>query len=101
MNERAGQFMPFATLKGYYDLTDEAEREKTVRIELCEDAAEELSKKLSQLRRGMLIKVKYYHIDSYVTHTDIIFDIDFVFRRLSVGTDRISFDDISDIELIN
>ena len=41
--DRARQFMPFASLRGYYDFIREQEREKEPRRELSEDGAQEQS----------------------------------------------------------
>ena len=40
--DRARQFMPFASLRGYYDFIREQERVKEPRRELSEDDAQEL-----------------------------------------------------------
>ena len=49
--DRAQQFMPFAALKGYYDLIRERERVAEPKRELTDEQALELSRKLSQLKR--------------------------------------------------
>ena len=45
--DRARQFMPFASLRGYYDFIREQERVKEPRRELSEDDAQELSVSLA------------------------------------------------------
>ena len=57
--ERARQFMPFSALKGFYTLVREKELIKEDRKEIID--GEELSKKLNLLKKGMLIRVKYYN----------------------------------------
>ena len=52
--DRAQQFMPFAALKGYYDLIRERERVAEPKRELTDEQALELSRKLSQLKRREL-----------------------------------------------
>ncbi len=49
--ERAAQFSPFAALTGYEDIIREAARLTAERIELGEDAQQELNEKLSLLAR--------------------------------------------------
>ena len=44
--DRAKQFMPFASLKGYYEMTRKREHIREPRRELSEDSAEELNRKL-------------------------------------------------------
>ena len=49
--DRAQQFMPFAALKGYYDLIRERERTVEPRRELTDEQALELSQRLAGLER--------------------------------------------------
>lgn len=48
--DRAAQFSPFAALTGYEDAIDESARLTEERIELDENAREELDEKLRQIR---------------------------------------------------
>ena len=52
--DRAAQFSPFAALTGYEDAIDESARLTEERIELDENAREELDEKLRQIREGIL-----------------------------------------------
>lgn len=72
--ERAAQFAPFAALTGYEDLVRETARLTTERIELDEDAREELDRTLqllaAQVRshgRSQLVCVTYFCPDSRKT----------------------------------
>lgn len=96
--DRARQFMPFASLRGYYDLIREKERIREPKRELTEDAAEELSAALGELRCGMLVKIRFYDTDHYENTTGIITAIDTVFRRLTLVRRCIPFDDILSAE---
>jgi len=96
--ERARQFMPFASLRGYYDIIREKERVREPRRELSEDAAEELSGALSELRRGMLVRVRFYDSDHYENAEGVITGLDTVFRRLTIVRRSIAFDDILSVE---
>lgn len=96
-NPRAKQFMPFASLKGYFDLIREEQRIKEPKKNLSEEEAMVLSYKLNQVKKGMVIKVRYYNIDAYETAEGIVSSFDDIFRTLTIVKKSISFDDILDI----
>ncbi len=100
MNEkvsRAKQFLPFATLKGYYDQIRERQRIIEPRRDLSEEENHLLSQKVTQVKKGMMIKIKYYHEDAYETFEGIVTHIDLVFRSLTLVKTKISLDDIYEI----
>ena len=98
--ERARQFMPFAALRGFESLIEEQERIYTPRRELSEEEAERLSRRLSSLERGMVIRVVYYDRDAYVTWEGALTEVDVVFRFLRVIKTRISFEDLLEVEIL-
>lgn len=97
--DRAKQFMPFASLKGYYDMVREQEKIVSEKRELSEYSAEILSNKLLQVKKGSVIKAVYYHTDGYVKIEGMVSSIDFAMRILTIVKTKISFDDIYDISL--
>ena len=97
--DRAVQFMPFASLRGYYDKIREQERLKEPRRELSDDEAEELSAVLSRVKRGTMLRVVYYDRDFYNTVEGMVSECDPVFRRLKIVRREILFDDIFRAEL--
>ena len=98
-NPRAKQFMPFASLKGYFDLIREEQRIKEPKKNLSEEGATVLSFKLNQVRKGMLVKVTYYNIDAYETMEGIVSNFDDTLRNITVVKKMIPFDDILDISV--
>ena len=94
---RAQQFMPFASLKGYYDLIEKKEREHQIKKELSDDDANELNYKFSQLKIGAEIYVKYYFVNKYKTIKGILKYIDITKGYLLIGNEKIFFTDIYDI----
>ena len=94
---RAQQFMPFAALKGYYDLIRERERVVQPRRALTDEEALELSGKLLQVERRKMVRVVHYDGEAYVTTHGLLSDIDLAGRTLTVVRTRIAFDDIADI----
>ena len=95
--ERAVQFMPFAALKGYYDLIRERERVAEPKRELTDEQALELSRKLSQLKRREMACIVHYDGEAYVTARGLVSDIDLAARTVTVVRTRIPLDDIADI----
>lgn len=96
-NPRAKQFMPFASLKGYFDMIREEQRIKEPKKTLSEEGATVLSFKLNQVKKGMLVKVTYYNVDAYETMEGIVSNFDDTFRTITVVKKMILFDDILDI----
>lgn len=98
--ERARQFMPFAALKGYDELIRERQQLKESRRELYEDKAEMLSRRMSNVRKGMFVRICYYSGSSYASAEGTVTEFDHVFRVMAISSRtelRLSFDDIYDI----
>lgn len=99
MSDRAGQFMPFAALKGFYTLIREKERVIVPKHEIAEDKAVELSEKMKSVEKGKMVKVIYYSDGEYISAEGIVTKIDLVFRKLTVVKTEIDLDDIWDIDV--
>lgn len=98
--DRARQFMPFAALTGFYSLVREQESIPSHRKERTEEECFELSRKILQLRRGSEVKIKYYRSKSYYFTEGEVEYIDHTFRTLTVAKNKISFDDIYEIDVL-
>ena len=59
MSRRAQQFIPFAALKGYYELIEKKENEFQIKKEMSEETAKDLNYKFAQVKIGMEISVQY------------------------------------------
>ena len=95
--DRAKQFLPFNSLRGYYDLIEEKQKVIIPKRELSDYDIELLNEKLKQIEKNMMIKVIYYDIDSYKTIEGILSKIDFINNTLMIVKTLISFNDISEI----
>lgn len=95
---RAAQFMPFAALTGYYELARQQERITEPRHELTEEEALALSRTITQIKKGDLVRVTFYDWDAYRTVSGVVARVDFAFRRIQVVKTVIGFDDILAIE---
>lgn len=99
--DRAAQFMPFAALRGYYELIRRQERVVEPRHELTPEEAEELSQVVAQVRRGDVVRVCFYDNDAYVTRTGCVARIDLIYRELVVVETSIALDDIRSLEIVD
>ena len=100
VRDRARQFMHISPLKGYYDLIEKCEMIKEPKIELTDDMLEILSQKLNKIEKGIMVKVKYYDVDSYVEMEGMVSNIDRVYNNLTVIKTVIKFEDIYDISFV-
>ncbi len=99
--DRAKQFMPFAALKGYEEALREKERVTHPRIELSEDGAEMLDRKLRRISEGDLVSIRHYWKHRYINTEGTIVKILTNYRLIKLDNDiQIKFDDIADIELM-
>lgn len=92
--DRAKQFMPFAALRGYYELVRDKERIVEPRRELSEEASEELSMRLSLIQKGMILRVRYYRGEAYESVQGVVTRFDPVFRILTIVKTQVRFGDI-------
>ena len=97
-SDRAKQFLPFNSLRGYYDMIHEKEKIITPKRELSDYDLETLSNKINQLEKNMMVKIIYYDIDSYKTIKGILTRIDINNKYLMIVKTKICFSDISDIK---
>lgn len=98
MSDRARQFMPFAALKGYYELLRTKERVVVPKKELSDDYAEILSRKVLGIEEGMMVKVTYYSDGDYISLEGIVTDINIDRRYITIVKTEVCIDDIYDID---
>ena len=95
--ERAKQFMPFAALKGYTEALRRKEKIIVPRIEVSEDYAQELDRKLRQVRRLDTITVVYFRKGEYLKIQGVVSRIDENARILKIVQTKIPFEDILEV----
>lgn len=98
-HNRAAQFTPFAALRGFEALIAEKETVKVERRVLSEDSADVLSRKMGQIKKGMLICVVHYKNGAYISTTGVVSNIDPINRILKIAECPIAFDDIYTVSL--
>ncbi len=98
--DRAAQFMPFAALRGYYELVRAEERVIEPRHELTDEEARSLSETLAGLARGQVVRAVYYDRDAYVELTGCVARIDLIYRTLTIVETTIALDDLRELEVV-
>lgn len=113
LSNRAKIFSPFAALRGYEEEIAE-EKWKQTRVTkklLSEDEAAELSDRLIQVKKGMVVTIRYFKEDAehpafpplgiYDTITGKVEKIDAIFRQISINDGQakvtIHFDDLEGV----
>lgn len=95
--DRAKQFLPFNSLRGFYDLVKNKEKIVEKRRELSCDELEILSFKFNQLVVGKVVLIRYYEVDGYISFEGMITNIDLIFKTISLVDTKINLDDIIEI----
>lgn len=95
---RAKQFMPFDALKGFREALAEKERLIVPKRELSEEQEEEVDRKLSCIQKKDIITVVYFQKGEYVQITGAVSKKDEAARRLEIGSTKIPFEDIFDLQ---
>ena len=98
--ERARQFLPFSPLKGYDELIQGQTLIRAPRRALSEEAMLELSRTLQELRRGDLVRVKYYRTHGYVTLEGMVSNVDSFQKSLQIVRTEIRFSDLFEVRKI-
>lgn len=98
MSDRARQFLPFDALKGFKEAIKERQKIKVDKIELSEEMAVELSFKLNQVKKGIIIKVVHYDNEEYIETYGIVSEFNDVFNYLTIVKTKILFENILDIQ---
>ena len=97
---RAKQFLPFDSLKGFREAIKTMEEIHKSKKDLSIDELNDLDKKIKMIKKNDLIKVKYFYLEDYIETIDTLKKVDNVFKKIVLKNNKISFDDIMDIELI-
>ncbi len=101
--QRAKQFMPFDAMKGLQEaLRDREERHTRVeRHGISEEEQEALSAVLNRLSKGDKIRISYYCHFHDVEKIGTVTAINYVYRFLKVDEEKIVFDDVYNIAIID
>ena len=98
VSERAKQFAPFSPLNGLSKALRAQERVPQPRPALCEDQVAYLNCQLLQLKPGMEIDVLFYRDGEVRRLRGVLNAICRNLRRLTIGTQVISVDELLEIQ---
>ena len=84
MSDRARQFLPFDALKGFKEAIKERQKIKVEKPELSEEMAIELSYKLNQVKKGMIVKIVHYDNEEYIETFGMVSEFSGVFNYLKI-----------------
>ncbi|MBQ2819317.1 MAG: hypothetical protein IJF14_02900 [Clostridia bacterium] len=93
-NDRAVQFAPFDSLRGYYTMVQTQQRQTEPRRRLSEEEEAKINALLLKVKKGDMLRVSYYNIDRYETRVGVCHSIDLTNRTLTVLDTLIPTDDI-------
>ena len=94
MSQRAKIFLPFDSLRGYFDLVKEKEKIITDKKLLSEEELDKISFVLASINKRDMVSVKYYNVDGYYEIEGMVSEIDTVYKSLTVIKTKIMFEDI-------
>ena len=98
IEDRAKQFMPFAALRGLPDALAAKEKVLVPRIELSQEMAEELDRRMHLITKGKMATVVYFNNGEYIKITGLVARIDETSRILQIVNTKIRFEDILQVE---
>ena len=98
MSDRARQFLPFDALKGFKEEIKERQKIKVEKPVLSEEMAIELSYKLNQVKKGMIVKIVHYDNEEYIETFGMVSEFSEVFNYLKIVKKKILFENILDIQ---
>lgn len=92
--ERAKQFLAFEALKGLDEALKEKEKLSVNKKYFLKDEQANLSYKLAQLKKGMVVELTYYKNHEYHMVGGSITNIDYNLKLLTISNKKIYFIDI-------
>ena len=98
MSDRARQFLPFDALKGFKEAIKERHKIKVEKPVLSVEMAIELSYKLNQVKKGMIVKIVHYDNEEYIETFGMVSEFSEVFNYLKIVKKKILFENILDIQ---
>lgn len=96
--ERAKQFMPFAALRGFGKVIAEEEKTAEEKPVLSEYETERLNAVVSSLKKGDMIRLKYYS-DGFIKEiVGVMTGLDKTRRVITVVKTNVPFEDVLKVE---
>ena len=97
--DRASQFLPFDALKGFKEAILLKEKKEENKKILFDDFNDILNLKLKKIKKGDIIKIKFFYNLEYIETVSEVKEINYSFKYLLLSNSKIYFDDILDITI--
>ncbi len=100
--DRAAQFLPFDALKGLQEELRKREEKlsRVDKIELSDEQIENISNTLTHIEIGSRVQITFYLNGHYFDVEGDVAKISTIYKYLTIGQQKIFFDDIYQIEVI-
>ncbi len=101
--QRAKQFQPFDAMKGLTEaLRDREERHSRVdKREIAEESIKAIASVLERVQVGAKVRIEHYKAFHYVVGKGKVDKISFIKKFLMLGEEKIFFEDIYDIRILD
>lgn len=96
--DRAKIFLPFDALKGFKEELRKKEKILVEKKILSIEEKDKISKKITQIKKGVILKIIYYENNEYIEVEGMVSNIDMVYKTLTIVSKKINFNDILDIK---
>lgn len=100
-NKRAEQFIPFDALKGFKEEIRKREKVLVDKIVLSDEDERKLNYYLSQIKKGIEVKVVYFKANEYIELKGIVTYIDELNKYIKIVKTKIEIDNILSIESLS
>ena len=98
--DRAKIFSSFNPLSTLERALRSKEREKGEKLELDESMADEILKKISEIKIADEVRVSYHDGFTYIKTSGLVSDVNFKDKTLMIVKTKIKFEDINRVEIV-
>lgn len=98
-SDRAKQFMPFDSLKGFKEEISKRQKVVVKKKNLSEDDLINLNRLINIIQIGMIVTIEYYDGVDYIKLSGVVSKINLELRYICIVKTKIIIDNIIDIKI--
>lgn len=98
-SDRAKQFMPFDSLKGFKEEISKRQKVVVKKRNLSEDDLINLNRLINIIQIGMIVTIEYYDGVDYIKLSGVVSKINLELRYICIVKTKIIIDNIIDIKI--
>ena len=98
-SDRAKQFMPFDSLKGFKEEISKRQKVVVKKRDLSEDDLINLNRLINIIQIGMIVTIEYYDGVDYIKLSGVVSKINLELRYICIVKTKIIIDNIIDIKI--